>query len=278
MDDLDAISQHHPDNFVDTYPDNLNACAIQASAGADPRPPSSDIVRLKSDMANLSDGLAMLAMEDPSFQPELSNRQEAKSSLLKMLQGSLQTFDFLRSIVDEQNSRHITVAGSLEDTIHLLTLENEQLKKGVVVERLEQKICLLKVENNQLRDSLIRQDQELEDGRLQGSVMKDLEQKMRQLEAKKEQLQGKLAQQEQAIASMNVRTQLADYVLRLASPHDLLTFDDTQTPDPVADTNLRDLVSMIRLRLDGSQPTLATKRFDSLEPPMKTVATQMGQT
>jgi hypothetical protein len=87
---------------VDTYPDNLNACAIQASAGADPRSPSSDIVRLKSDMANLSDRLAMLAMEDPSFQPELSNRQEAKSSLLKMLQGSLQTFDFLRSIVDEQ--------------------------------------------------------------------------------------------------------------------------------------------------------------------------------
>jgi SMC interacting uncharacterized protein involved in chromosome segregation len=159
-----------------------------------------------------------------------------------------------------------------------LTLENEQLKKGVVVERLEQKICLLKVENNQLRDSLIRQDQELEDGRLQGSIMKDLEQKMRQLEAKKEQLQGKLAQQEQAIASMNVHTQLADHVLQLASPHDLLTFDDTQTPDPVADTNLRDLVSMIHLRLDGSQPTLATKRFDSLEPPMKAVAMQMGQT
>ncbi|KAG2744644.1 hypothetical protein P692DRAFT_20820879 [Suillus brevipes Sb2] len=278
VDDLDAISQHHPDNFVDTYPDNLNACAIQASAGADPRSPSSDIVRLKSDMANLSDGLAMLAMEDPSFQPEFSYRQEAESSLLKMLQGSLQTFDFLRSIVDEQNSRHITIARSLEDTIRLLTLENEQLKKGVVVERLEQKICLLKVENNQLRDSLIHQDQELEDGRLQGSVMKDLEQKMRQLEVKKEQLQGKLAQQEQAIASMNIRMQLADHVLQLASPHDLLTFDDTQTPDPVADTNLRDLVSMIHLRLDGSQPTLATKRFDSLEPPMKAVAMQMGQT
>jgi hypothetical protein len=176
-----------------------------------------------------------------------------------MLQGSLQMFDFLRSIVDKQNSRHITVAGSLEDKICLLMLENEQLKKGVVVEGLEQKICLLEVENNQLRDSLIRQDQELEDGRLQGSVMKDLEQKMCQLEAKKEQLHGKLVWQEQAITSMNVHMQLADYVLWLASPHNLLTFDDTQTPDPVADTNLRDLVSMIHLRLDGSQPILARK-------------------
>lgn len=113
VDDLDAIFQYHPDNSVDASPDNVNACMDQASAGADPRLLSCDIIRLKSDMANLSDGLAKLAMEDPSFQPELSNRQEAESYLLKMLQGSLQTCNFLRSIVDKQNYRHITITGSL---------------------------------------------------------------------------------------------------------------------------------------------------------------------
>lgn len=118
-----------------------------------------------------------------------------------------------------------------------MTLENRQLKKGVAIESLEQKICLLEVKNDQLRGRLICQDQKLEDERRQGVAMEGLEQKMRQLGVKKEQLQGKLAQQEQAIASMNIHTQLADYMLRPASQHDLFTFDDAQTPNPVADTN-----------------------------------------
>ncbi|KAG1764624.1 hypothetical protein EDD22DRAFT_845770 [Suillus occidentalis] len=135
--------------------------------------------------------------------------------------------------MDDQNSKHITVTGSLEDKIHLLTLENEQLKK---------RLWLKAWNKRSVYSNLIHQDQELEDGRLQSSIMKDLKQKMRQLEAKKKQLYGKL------------------------------------TPDPIADTNLRDLVSMIHSCLDGSQPILARKLFGSLELPTKVVAMQMGQT
>ncbi|KAG1850849.1 hypothetical protein DFJ58DRAFT_914641 [Suillus subalutaceus] len=259
-DDRHATSQHHPgDNLPNTAPNNFNAGTNEAFAGADPRPPSCNIVRLKSDMATLSDGLAKLAVEDLSLQADFSNRQEAESYLLKMLRGSLQVCDFLRKIVDQQDSRHVAVTRSLEDRICSLALENGQLKKGVAAQCLEQKICLLEVENDQLRGRLVRQDQELEDGRLQGRTVKGLEPKIRQLEAETDQLREKIDHQEQVIATMSARTQLADCVLRLTSQQDLPAPADTQ-----ADTNLRGLVSMIHARLDGIQPTPARQRLRGL--------------
>ncbi|KAG1855280.1 hypothetical protein F4604DRAFT_1932340 [Suillus subluteus] len=270
MDDLHTAYQlHSGDNLsntvLDTIPNGVDAGTDEAFASADPRPPSCDIVRLKSDMANLSDELAKLAVGDPSFQPEFSNRQEAESYLLKTLQGSLQTCDFLRSVVDEQDSRHIAVTRLLEGRIHLLTLENGQLRQGVAAKCLERKIFLLEVGNDRLRGRLARQDQELEDGRLQGMAVKSLEQKVRQLEVEKEKLQEKFAQREQEIATMKARTQLADCVLRLTSRHGLLAPGDIHSPDPVADTNLRGFVSMIHAYLDSVQPALANQRLGGLD-------------
>jgi hypothetical protein len=161
-----------------------------------------------------------------------------------MLQYSLQTSDFFRRIVGERESRHIAVTGSLEDRIRLLTLENGQLKQGVAAKRLEQRICLLEVENDQLRGRLLRRDQELEE-----RAVKGLEQKIRQLEREAEQLQGKLAQREQEIATVNARTQLADCTLRLTLQQDLPVPGDTQIPGLITDTNLKDLVSIIRAHL-----------------------------
>ncbi|KAG1854000.1 hypothetical protein F4604DRAFT_1906863 [Suillus subluteus] len=228
-DDRHATSQHHPgDNLPNTAPNNFNAGTNEAFAGADPHPPSCNIVRLKSDMATLLDGLVKLVVEDLSLQANFSNRQEAESYLLKMLRGSLQVCDFLRKIVDQQDSRHVAVTRSLEDRICSLALENGQLKKGVAAQCLEQKICLLEVENDQLRGRLVRQDQELEDGRLQGRTVKGLEPKIRQLEAETDQLREKIDHQEQVIATMSARTQLADCVLRLTSQQDLPAPADTQ--------------------------------------------------
>ncbi|KIK36744.1 hypothetical protein CY34DRAFT_16171 [Suillus luteus UH-Slu-Lm8-n1] len=254
-----AASNHHLVDRQNTVLHDFNTGTEEKFAGADPLPPSCNFVKLKSETAILSDGLAKLAMEDLSLQADFSSRQEADSYLLKMLQGSLQTCDFLRSIVNERNSRHIAVTRSLEDRICSLSLENGQLKKGVAAKCLEQRICLLEVENDQLRGRLLRQGQAQEDGRVQGKAVQDLEQKIRQLELKTEQLQGRLARREQAIASMNIRTKLADYVLRPTSQRDLLASDDAQTLDPIADTDLRGLISMIHTHLDGIQPTLATK-------------------
>ncbi|KAG2088570.1 uncharacterized protein F5147DRAFT_658688 [Suillus discolor] len=107
----------------------------------------------------------------PPFPPEFSNRRETEAYLLKMLQGSLQTCDFLRSVVDEQDSRHVAVTRSLEDEVRLLTLENRELKQGVTAKCLEQKICLLEVENDKLRGSLAHR--ELEDGRLRGRGVRE---------------------------------------------------------------------------------------------------------
>ncbi|KAG1787229.1 uncharacterized protein HD556DRAFT_1312940 [Suillus plorans] len=260
MDDLHAGSQHPPgDDLTNAEPRGVNVGTDEAFAKMDPRPPS---VGLKSDIANLSDGLAKLAVGDPSFPPEFSNRQEAEAYLLKMLQGSLQTCDFLRSVVDEQDSRHVAVTRSLEDEVRLLTLENGELKQGVATKCLEQNICLLEVENDKLRGRLARQDQELEDRGLRWRAVRDLEQKVRQLEVERGRLQGKLSQREQTVATMKARAQLAGRVLWLASQHAPLSPGNTQAPDPVAD-NLRGLVSMIHAHVDGIQPTLANKRLGS---------------
>ncbi|KAG2743922.1 hypothetical protein P692DRAFT_20850500 [Suillus brevipes Sb2] len=221
-----ATSNHHPGDHQNTVLHDFNAGTEEKFAGADPLPP----------LATLSNS-TKLAMEDLSLQADFSSRQEADSYLLKMLQGSLQTCDFLRSIVNEQDSRHNAVTRSLEDRIRSLSLENGQLKQGVAAKCLEQRICLLEVENDQLRGRLLRQGQALEDGRMQGRAVQDLEQNIRQLELQTEQLQGRLVQREQAIASMNIRTQLADYVLRPTSQRDLLASDDAQALDPIADTN-----------------------------------------
>ncbi|KAG1855230.1 hypothetical protein F4604DRAFT_1932285 [Suillus subluteus] len=260
VDDRHATSQHHPgDNLANTIPNDFNASTNEAFAGADPRPPACDIVRLKSDTTTLSEGLANLVMEEQSLQTAFSDCQEAGSYLLKMLRGSLQACDFLRNIADQQDSRHFAVTRNLEDRICSLTLENMQLKKGVAAKCLEQKICLLEVENDQLQGKLVRQDQELDDGRLQGRVVKGLEQQMRQLEVETDQLREKIDQQEQVIATMSTRTQLADCVLRVTSQQDLTSPDDTQ-----ADTNLRGLVSMIHAHLDSIQPTPAKQRLGGL--------------
>ncbi|KAG1818947.1 hypothetical protein EV424DRAFT_1539904 [Suillus variegatus] len=260
MDDLHAGSQHPPGNgLTNAEPRGDNVGIDEVFAKMDPRPPS---VGLKSDMANLSDGLAKLAVGDPSLPPELSNRQEAEAYLLKMLQGSLQTCDFLRSVVDEQDSRHVAVTRGLEDEVRLLTLENGELKQGVATKCLEQKICLLEVENDKLRGRLARQDQELEDRGLRWKAVRDLEQKVRQLEVERGRLQGKLSQREQTVATMKARAQLAGRVLWLASQHAPLSPRNTQAPDPVAD-NLRGLVSMIHAHVDGIQPTLANERLGS---------------
>lgn len=202
-------------------------------------------------MATLSNGLAKLVVEDLSLQADLTNRQEAESYLLKMLQGSLQTCDFLRSVVDQQSSRHVAVTRSLEDRICSLTLENGQLKQGVVGKCLGQKICLLEVENDQLRGRLVRQDQELENGKLQEGAINGLEQKIRHLEVETEQLLGKLAEQEQEFATMSAHTQLADCALQLISQQDLPT-GDSQT-----DTDLTDLLSLIHAHFDDIQSTPA---------------------
>lgn len=260
MDDVHAKSQHRPgDDLTNADPNGIIVGTDEAFAKMDPRPPS---VGLKSDMANLSDGLAKLAVGDPSFSPEFSNRQEAEAYLLKMLQGSLQTCDFLRSVVDGQDSRHVAVTRNLEDEVRLLTLENGELKQGVAAKCLEQKICLLEVENDKLRGRLARQDQELEDRGLRWRAVRDLEQKVRQLEVERGRLQGKLSQREQTVATMKARAQLAGRVLWLASQHAPLSPGNTQTPDPVAD-NLSGLVSMIHAHVDGIQPTLANERLGS---------------
>ncbi|KAG2088557.1 uncharacterized protein F5147DRAFT_780950 [Suillus discolor] len=258
MDDVHAASQHRPgDDLTNAEPRSVNVGTDEACDRMDPRPPS---VGLKSEMANLSDGLAKLAVGDPSFPPEFSNRRETEAYLLKMLQGSLQTCDFLGSVVDEQDSRHVAVTRSLEDEVRLLTLENGELKQGVAMKCLEQKICLLEVENDKLRGRLARQDQELEDRGLRGRAVRDLEQKVRQLEVGGGRLQGQLSQREQIVATMKTRAQLAGRVLWLASQRAPLAPGNTQAPDPVAD-NLRGLVSMIDAHVDGIQPALANKRL-----------------
>ncbi|KAG2028386.1 hypothetical protein BDR03DRAFT_1019884 [Suillus americanus] len=69
VDDRHATSQHHPgDNLANTVPNNFNASTNEAFAGADPRPPACDIVRLKSDTATSSEGLANLVTEELSLQ------------------------------------------------------------------------------------------------------------------------------------------------------------------------------------------------------------------
>ncbi|KAG2110473.1 hypothetical protein BD769DRAFT_1674632 [Suillus cothurnatus] len=260
VDNRHATSEQYPgDNLPNTIPNNFNAYTNEAFVGAVPRSPSCDLVRLKSDTATLSDGLARLIVEDLSSQAGFSNCQEAEMFLLKTLRGSLQACDILRSIGGQQDSRHAVVTRSLEDRICSLTLENGQLKQEVAAKCLEQKICLLEVENDQLQGRLLRQDQELEDKRLQGMTVKGLERKIRQLEVETDQLQEKINKQEQEIATMSARTQLADCVLRLASQQDLLAPGYTQ-----ADTNLRDLVSMIHAHLDSIQPTPAKKRLGGL--------------
>ncbi|KAG2063383.1 hypothetical protein BDR04DRAFT_1123293 [Suillus decipiens] len=264
MDGTHSTTQHCPgDKFqnavLDTVTNGGNAGTDEVFASADPRPPC-DIDRLTSDMISLSDGLAKLVVGDPFLQQDFSNRQQAESYLLNMVQGSLQTCDFLRNVVDEKDSRHITITRRLEDRIRLLMLENGHLKQGATAKYLERKIHLLGVENDQLRSRLVRQDQELEDGRLQGRAVKGLEQRFCQLEAEKEKLRGKLVQQEQAIAIMKARTQLADCMLQLTSRCGLLSPGDTQTPDPVMAIKSEDLVSMVHAYLDGVQPSLANKR------------------
>ncbi|KAG1818914.1 hypothetical protein EV424DRAFT_1347493 [Suillus variegatus] len=250
---LQSIPTVVPVNFSPptTTPLNITTLNIHSNAAQDPRLPSCDIVRLKSNMATLSNGLAKLVVEDLSLQADLTNRQEAESYLLKMLQGSLQTCDFLRSVVDQQSSRHVAVTRSLEDRICSLTLENGQLKQGVVGKCLGQKICLLEVENDQLRGRLVRQDQELENGKLQEGAINGLEQKIRHLEVETEQLLGKLAEQEQEFATMSAHTQLADCALQLISQQDLPT-GDSQT-----DTDLTDLLSLIHAHFDDIQSTPA---------------------
>ncbi|KAG1742869.1 hypothetical protein EDB19DRAFT_1907350 [Suillus lakei] len=203
-----------------------------------PPSPSHNIIRLKSDMVALSDVLANIAAEDLSFPPEFSNPQEAKSYLLKMLQGSLQACNSLRSIINKQDSRHDITTRSLEDKIRLLVLENVQLKQELAAKHLEQKMCLLEIENNQLQGRLTCQDQDLEAGRLQGRAIKDLEGKICQLEVEIGQMQGKLAEKEQAITTMNSRTQLADHVLQVTLQQDLPPPGDTQTANPIMNTNV----------------------------------------
>ncbi|KAG2063364.1 hypothetical protein BDR04DRAFT_1163836 [Suillus decipiens] len=238
-----ATFQHHSgDDPQNAAPNNFDAGTDEVFVGADPHPPSCDIVRLKSNTATSSDGLPNLVVEDLSFQED---RQDAESYLLKILRGSLRMYDSLRSIVDQQDSKHIAVTNILEDRICSLTLENRQLKQGVSAKCLEQKICLLEVENDQLRGRLVRQNQELEDGMLQWSAVKGLEQKIRQLEVEIDQIREEIDQREQAIATISARTQLADYVLRLTAQQDLPPPGDTR-----ADINLRGLVSMIRARLE----------------------------
>ncbi|KAG2110424.1 hypothetical protein BD769DRAFT_1674588 [Suillus cothurnatus] len=259
IDDLHAASQHHPgDDLTNADPNVVVVGTDETFAQMDPRPP---FVRPKSDMANLTDGLAKLAVGDTSFRPEFSNRQEAEAYLLKMLQGSLQTRDFLRSVVDERDFKHVAVTRSLEDRVRLLTLENGELKQGVVVKSLEQKICLLEVENDKLRSRLARQDQELEDRGMRGRAVKDLEKKVRQLEVGRGKLQETLSQREKTVATMKARAQLAGRMLWLASQHAPLAPGNSQAPDPVADS-LRALVSMIHAHVDGIQPTLANKRLE----------------
>ncbi|KAG2063421.1 hypothetical protein BDR04DRAFT_1163723 [Suillus decipiens] len=258
MDSTHCTTQHRPgDKFPNTVLDTVanggNAGTHKVFASPGPQPPLCDIDRLTYDVTSLSDGLAKLVVGDPSLQPDFSNRQEAESYLLKTVQGSLQTCDFLRNVVDEKDSRHITIKRRLEDRIRLLMLENGHLKQGVTARYLERKIHLLGVENDQLRSRLVRQDQELEDGRLQGRAVKGLELKFCQLEAEKEKLQGKLVQQDQVIATMKARTQLADCMLQLTSRCGLLSPDDTQTPDPVTDINFGDLVSMVHAHNCGDK-------------------------
>lgn len=245
VDPWHAAPQRHPVNDIpDAVTRNFNTGTGVAFPDADLRPPSCNVAGLKSDMATLLDGLATLATEDPPAHPGFSDRGEAKSYLLNMLQYSLQTSDLFRSIVGEKESRHIAVTGSLEDRIRLLTLENGQLRQGVAAKCLERRICLLEVENDQLRGRLLRRDQELEE-----RVVKGLEQKMRQLEVEAERLQGKLAQREQVFATVNARMQLADCTLRLILKQDLPVPGDTQIPGLIADTDLKDLVSIIRAHL-----------------------------
>ncbi|KAG2063311.1 hypothetical protein BDR04DRAFT_1163893 [Suillus decipiens] len=242
VDNWHATFQHHPgDDLPNTTPDKFSASTDEEFIGADPHPPSYDIARLKSDMATLSDGLPKLIEEAGFF-----NGQEAESYLLKMLQGSLQTYDSLRSIVDQQDLRHTAVTRNLEDRICSLTLENRQLKQGVATKCLEQKICLLEIENDQLRGRLVRQDQELADEMLQWNAVKGLEEKIRQLEVEIDQLREKINQREQVVTTITARKQLADRVLRLTSQQDLPAAGDAG-----ADTNLKGLVSMIHAHLDN---------------------------